>query len=74
MRIPIPGHKSQLQRILGNVTGSLDIPRGLRSGLPSLGDNAQKAGLIAGTVAGLTAVSAGISSLRRRDEGAEDDS
>jgi len=37
-------------------------------------DKARKAGLIAGGVAGLTAGSAGISSLRRRLEGARDDS
>jgi hypothetical protein len=33
-----------------------------------------KAGLIAGALAGLTAASAGVSSLRRRLEGASDDS
>jgi len=65
------------------------LPSGLRSGsgsaLPGVGtrnalkaglaqDNLVKAGLIAGGLAGLTAGSAGISSLRRRNEGARGDS
>lgn len=37
-------------------------------------DKAMRAGLVAGGLAGLTAGSAGISSLRRRKEGARDDS
>ena len=37
-------------------------------------DKAMKAGLAAGSVTALTAASAGISSLRRRQEGARDDS
>jgi len=78
--------KSQLHRLLDAVTDTLDPPRGNRFGLPGIGsgrtlkparpdkDKAVKAGLIAGGLAGLTAGSAGISSLRRRKEGARDDS
>ena len=79
--------KSQLQRLLETVNDSLDAPGGIRLGVPGgLGssgkalrdalptDKALKAGLIAGGLAGLTAGSAGISSLRRRKEGARDDS
>jgi hypothetical protein len=69
--------KSQLQRVLETVNDSLDASRsGITSRLPS-GDSAKtlKAGLIAaGSLAGLTAGSAGISSLRRRSAGARDDS
>ena len=79
--------KSQLQRLLENVNDSLDAlsaikfdpPNGgggagkaLKAALPK--DKARKAGWIAGGLAGLTAGSAGISSLRRRQEGARDDS
>jgi hypothetical protein len=78
--------KSQLQRLLENVNDSfdalsaikLDTPSGsgpgkaLRAALPK--DKARKAGWIAGGLAGLTAGSAGISSLRRRKEGARDGS
>jgi hypothetical protein len=79
--------KSQLQRLLETVNDVLDVPGGRRLSLPGgLGspgktlkdavptDKALKAGLIAGGLAGLTAGSAGISSLRRRREGARDDS
>ena len=79
--------KSQLQRLLETVNDSLETPSGLRLGMPGgLGssgkalkdavptDKALKAGLIAGGLAGLTAGSAGISSLRRRREGARNDS
>jgi hypothetical protein len=55
-----------------------------RSGMGSAGkavkdalppkDKAMKAGLAAGALTALTAASAGISSLRRRQEGAKDDS
>jgi hypothetical protein len=68
--------KSPLQRLLETVNDSLDASTsGIRSRLPS-GDSAKtlKAGLIAaGSLAGLTAASAGISSLRRRSEGARDE-
>ncbi|MDQ5832609.1 MAG: hypothetical protein M3550_06070 [Actinomycetota bacterium] len=77
--------KSQLQRLLETVNDSLDVPSGIKFGLPAVGTGnalkaglpkgkALKAGLIAGGLAGLTAGSAGISSLRRRQEGARDDS
>jgi len=64
--------KSELQRFLETVSDSLDVPDGFKIGLPD-GDSgkALKAGLIAaGGLAGLTAGSAGISSLRRHREGA----
>ncbi len=44
----------------------------IRAGLPQ--GNALKAGVVAGGLAGLAAGSAGISSLRRRNEEARDDS
>lgn len=68
--------KSQLQRLLETVNDSLDTSSGIKSGLPGAGSGkALKTGLIAaGGLAGLTAGSAGISSLRRRSEGAKDDS
>lgn len=75
MRIPIPGRRSHQQRLLDKLFGSLGVPSRIKSSLPSLGlENARKAGLIAGALTGLTAGSAGISSLRRRNEGARDDS
>ena len=76
--------KSRTQQILETITDSLDLPGGrsrfdvsrighgnpLPDGLsPS---KAVKAGLIAGGAAGLTAVSAGISSLRRAGESSDD--
>jgi len=78
--------KSQLQRLLENVNDSLDALSGIKFDPPSGGgagkalkaavpkDKARKAGWIAGGLAGLTAGSAGISSLRRRREGARDGS
>jgi hypothetical protein len=73
MRISNPfNRKSPLQRLLDTLEDSLDaagasLPSGMRS------DKA-KAGLIAaGGLAGLTAASAGISSLRRRVEGPRGD-
>jgi hypothetical protein len=78
--------KSQLQRLLETVTDSLDTSRGSKLGVPGgfgsskalkdalPNDKAVKAGLVAGGLAGLTAGSAGISSLRRRREGARNDS
>ena len=76
--------KSKFERLLETVNDSLEAVTGvaaaggagsgraLKDALPK--DKARKAGLIAGGVAGLTAGSAGISSLRRRLEGARDDS
>ena len=64
--------KNQVQRLLDTVGDSIDVPSSLPSGPPG---KAVKAGLIAaGGLAGLTAGSAGISSLRRKREGASDDS
>lgn len=75
MRIPTPHRKSRVQRLLDRLSDPFDMPRAITSNLPSLGsDNARRAGLIAAAVTGLTAGSAGISSLRRRNEGARDDS
>jgi hypothetical protein len=67
--------KSQLQRVLASVNKSL-VPVGKKLGLPGrFSDKTWKAGLIAaGGITGLTAGSAGISSLRRRTEGSRDDS
>ncbi len=71
----LPNRKSQLERFVESVTNSLDMPSGIKSGLPGAGSGkAKKAGLIAGGLAGLTAGSAAISSLRRRKEGARDGS
>ena len=76
--------KSKFERFLETVNDSLESVTGfaaagsvgsgkaLKDALPK--DTARKAGLIAGGIAGLTAGSAGISSLRRRLEGARDDS
>jgi hypothetical protein len=77
--------KSQVQRLGDNIMASLD-PSGrnpLRGALPNNGkalkaaldkDAAVKVGLAAGGLTALTAASAGISSLRRRHEGASRDS
>jgi hypothetical protein len=77
--------KSPIQRLGDNIKDSVG-PSGTnfnRSGLGSIGkdlkaavadkDKALKAGLVAGGLTALTAASAGISSLRRRQEGARDD-
>jgi LPXTG-motif cell wall-anchored protein len=62
--------KSQLQRLLETVNDTLDPSSWKNVELPSTG-KALKTGLIAaGGVAGLTAASASISSIRRRAEGA----
>jgi hypothetical protein len=80
--------KSQLQRLLKTDRIKFGVPGGggsgkaLKAALPNEkalkaavpNEKALKAGLIAGGLAGLTAGSAGISSLRRRKEGARDDS
>jgi hypothetical protein len=64
MRAPFR-RKSRVQRLVDAVK-KVDLPD-----LPS--DKAVRAGLIAaGGLTGLTAGSAGISSLRRRSEGADD--
>ncbi len=77
--------KNQVQRLLDSVIDALGPQRGIKARLPGVSsagrvkdavskDTAAKAGLVAGGVAGLTAASAGISSIRRRREGARDDS
>jgi hypothetical protein len=72
--------KSRMQRLLENINDSLDLPGGhSKFSLPSIvtgsglkerlsQDKAVKAGFIAAGLAGLTAASAGISSLRRAGE------
>jgi hypothetical protein len=56
--------KSERERLVDSISESLGE---LRDGLTK--SRLLKAGLIAGGLAGLTAGSAGISSLRRRNEG-----
>lgn len=59
--------KSGRERLLGTVSDSLqEMSSGLSKG------RLAKVGLIAGGLAGLTAGSAGVSSLRRRKEGARE--
>ena len=72
----ILNRKTPLQRFLDSVNDTLDVPDGLRFDLPGASSGkALKAGLIAvGGLAGLTAGSAGISSLRHHREEARDDS
>ena len=67
--------KSQFQRMIETVADSLDLPAEIKR-LPGPGSSkaVRTALLTAGGIAGLTAGSAGISSLRRRKEGARDDS
>jgi hypothetical protein len=66
--------KSHVQRLLETVHDAVVAPIGKK--LPSRpSDKTRKMGLVAaGGLTGLTAGSAGISSLRHRVEGAEDDS
>jgi hypothetical protein len=68
------GIKSALPGVGGKAV-KVALPNGkaIKAGLPDK-DQALKAGLVAGGIAGLTTGSAGISSLRRRREGARDDS
>ena len=68
--------KSKLQRLLETAGDSVSVPSAVKSSLPDLhAGKGLKRGLIAaGGLVGLTAGSAGISSLRRRKEGARDDS
>ena len=72
----ILNRKSQLERFVDGVGDAFDIPGDFRLDLPGGGSGkAVKAGLIAiGGLAGLTAGSAGVSSLRRHREGARGDS
>ena len=79
--------KNPIQRVGDSIKDALDPSSGPslgRSRMGSVGktlkdarpanDKAVKAGLVAGGLTALTAASAGISSLRRRQEGARDDS
>jgi hypothetical protein len=74
--------KSMLQRAFDAVSDSLEVPSGndsARRRIPSRGalkarlphGKVAKVGAAAAGLAGLTATSAGISSLRRRSEGGE---
>jgi hypothetical protein len=75
MKVHIPKRQSQTQRILQSVTDTLAVPNAVKQSVPRVGaDSARRAGLIAGALAALTAGSASISMLRRRNEGARDDS
>ena len=67
--------KNQLERFLESVGDALDVPGDIK-GLRGIGSGkARRTALIAaGGLAGLTAGSAGISSLRRQREEARDDS
>ena len=56
-----------------SVSGSGSAGKALKDALPDK-DKALKAGLVAGGLTALTAASAGISALRRREEGARNDS
>jgi hypothetical protein len=68
--------KSRRQRLLATAADHLPAPIGRKRALPGRpSDKTVKVGLItAGGLTGLTAGSAGISTLRRRIEGAGDDS
>ena len=68
--------KSPLERILQTVGNSLDVATDAKLSVPDVSSSkSRRAGLIAAVSAvGLTAGSAGISSLRRRSEAERDDS
>jgi hypothetical protein len=82
--VKLPRKKTKLQRVLASAGDALDSAQALGRSLSSVGsrndikaaipDVARKAGLIAGGLVGVTAGSAGISSYRRRREGAGADS
>ena len=71
-RVPRDGQRLARRAWPGSRRAARGSGKALKDALPK--DKARKAGLIAGGLAGLTAGSAGISSLRRRLEGARDDS
>jgi hypothetical protein len=67
--------KSPLERMLDTVGDSLEAVTDVGARLPRVtSGTARKAGVIAASLAGLTAGSAGISSLRRRGERTRDGS
>jgi hypothetical protein len=75
MRIPNPfNRKSALERLFDGLEDALNAAGDATSSLPgTVRSDKAKAGLIAaGGLAGLTAASAGVSSLRRRLEGPRD--
>jgi hypothetical protein len=76
MRFPTFKRKSRRQRLLETIDDAIAAPIAKKVHLPLRPpDKAVKVGLIAaGGLTGLTAGSAGISSLRRRVEGADDES
>jgi hypothetical protein len=77
MRVNRPfKRKSTLQRVVDTVTGQLDAASGVTPDLSALGSRkAVKTGLIAaGSLAGLTAGSTAVSSLRHRIDRERDDS
>jgi hypothetical protein len=65
--------RSSLGRSSLGRSGMGSAGKAVKDALPPK-DKAMKAGLAAGALTALTAASAGISSLRRRREGAKDDS
>jgi len=77
MRFKRPfSRKSTLQRVLDTLSDQLDVTGVVKPDLPDVSSRKTvKTGLIAaGSVAGLTAASAGISSLRNRIDRGRDDS
>jgi hypothetical protein len=63
--VKLPKRKSEMERLLETANDSLDaLTRDWKKG------KVLKTGLIVGGLAGLAAASAGVSSLRRRLEGA----
>jgi hypothetical protein len=68
MRFKLRKRKSSLQRVLDSVGDTLGAASDVRPSMPNVrSDTARKAGLLAAAGAiGLTAGSAGISSVRRR--------
>jgi hypothetical protein len=66
--------KKPMERLLDSVGDVLDVVTDAAPGVPELGSpGTRRTGLVvAGTAVGLTAASAGISSLRRRVAGSRD--
>ena len=60
--------QSSVQQLLDAVTDSLELPQEVKSKLPGSGKAVKASLLTAAGLAGLTAASAGISSLRHRSE------
>ena len=75
--------KNGARRLLDRILGVLRPHRGVKARLPVVDsgvrlpdgvskDTAAKAGMVAGGLAGITAASAGISALRRRERARDD--